>query len=151
MTDVRPRDRGLPVGRLALVVGLTGAVFGVLDAVWLGVVSAGLYESRIGHLLAESPNVAAAAAFYVVYVLGLVHFVVRPALLRDARLRSLLDAAAFGLVTYATFDLTMMAVMADVPLVVVLADLAWGVTVCTATTGVVLAVLGRRGRVAASA
>lgn len=135
-------SRGLP--GLALVVLLTGVVFGALDAVWLGVVSGGLYDERLGHLLAESPNVAAAAAFYVVYVLGLVHFVIRPGLERASRGRALLDAAAFGLVTYATFDLTSMAVFRDVPLVVVLVDIAWGAVICTTTAAVVLALLARR-------
>ena len=129
---------------LALLVLVTGAVFGALDALWLGVLSGGLYDERLGHLLAASPNVAAAAAFYVVYVLGLVHFVVRPGLARDSRARALLDAAAFGVVTYATFDLTAMAVFRDVPLLVVLVDIAWGALVCTATTAVVLALVTRR-------
>lgn len=137
-----PTQRGLP--GLALLVVLTGVVFGALDAVWLGVVSGGLYDDRLGHLLAASPNVAAAAAFYVVYVLGLVHFVVRPGLGRASRGRALLDAAAFGIVTYATFDLTAMAVFRDVPLVVVLVDIAWGAFICTATTAVVLALVARR-------
>ncbi|MBR7741798.1 DUF2177 family protein [Phycicoccus sp. BSK3Z-2] len=131
--------------QVAVVLGLTALVFGVLDALWLGVVSRDLYEQQIGHLLAERANVGAAAAFYVVYVLGLTHFVVRPSLDR-ALGRSLVDAAAFGLVTYATFDLTTMAVMRDVPLVVVLVDLAWGAAVCTATTAAVVTVLRRRSR-----
>ena len=134
---------------LVPLVLLTGVVFGAFDALWLGVVSGSLYEDRIGHLLAESPNVAAAAAFYVVYVLGLVHFVVRPGLERASRARALLDAAAFGVVTYATFDLTSMAVFRDVPLDIVLVDITWGALICTATTATVLAVLNRlpsRGR-----
>ncbi len=131
---------------LVPVVLVTGAVFGALDALWLGVVSGGFYDERIGHLLAESPNAAAAGAFYVVYVLGLVHFVVRPGLRRSSRRGALLDAAAFGVVTYATFDLTAMAVFRDVPLVVVLVDVAWGALICTVTTVVALAVLARPAR-----
>ena len=130
--------------RLGTLVLLTGAVFGVLDALWLGVVSGSLYEDRIGQLLAEQANVGAAAAFYVVYVLGLVHFVVRPGLGRASLPRALADAAGFGLVTYATFDLTSMAVFRDFPLEVVVVDMAWGALVCTATTAVVLGVLRRR-------
>ena len=130
-----PRVEGRTLG---IAVVLTAVVFGVLDALWLGVLSGDLYTSGIGHLLADSQNAGAAAAFYVVYVLGLVHFVVRPGLARESLGRSLADAAAFGLVTYATFDLTSMAVFEDFPLSVVLADLAWGVTVCTVTTAAVL-------------
>ena len=130
-------------GRLGALVLLTGAVFGVLDALWLGLVSGDLYENRIGHLLADRANVGAAAAFYVVYVLGLVHFVVRPGLGRASLPRALADAAAFGVVTYATFDLTSMAVLRDFPLDVVVVDILWGAVVCTATTAAVL-LAGRR-------
>ena len=144
MTTGAP-DRARTPRQVAGLLGLTALVFGVLDALWLGVVSGDLYEQQIGHLLAERANVGAAAAFYLVYVLGLTHFVVRPSLGRPLG-RSLVDAAAFGLVTYATFDLTMMAVMRDVPLVVVLVDLAWGMAVCTATTAAVVTVLRRRSR-----
>ncbi|MBM6402345.1 DUF2177 family protein [Phycicoccus sonneratiae] len=131
--------------RLVPALLLAAVVFGALDAFWLTVGSGALYDEQIGHLLAESPDAGAAVAFYVVYLLGFTHFVLRPALEARSRTRGLRDAAAFGLVTYATFDLTAMAVFRDVPLVVVLVDLAWGTVLCTVTAAVVLGVLLRRG------
>ncbi len=145
-TPAHPRTTASAGRRLALAVALTALVFGVLDGLWLTVVSGDLYQDRIGHLLAESPNAAAAAAFYVVFVLGIVYFVIRPGLDRASLGPSLRDAAAFGLVTYGTFDLTSMAVLKDFPLDVVLIDMAWGTTVCTVTSAVVLSVLRRLGR-----
>lgn len=138
----------VPPRRLLVAVLLTGLVLGVLDAVWLGVVSGDLYRDEIGHLLADSFDPVAAAVFYLVYVLGLVHFVVRPGLTRPALGPSLRDAAAFGVVTYATFDLTSMAVMKDFPVTVVLIDITWGAVLCTLTTAVVLTIL-RRPRIGA--
>ncbi len=141
---VRPEA---PSGRRMLVaLGVAAVVFGVLDALWLTLGSGNLYDDRIGHLLADRANPGAAVAFYVVYLLGFLHFVVRPSLVHGRVRRGLLDAAAFGLVTYATFDLTSMAVLRDFPLVVALVDIAWGTVLCTVTAAVVLAVDARRRR-----
>ncbi len=131
------------VPRLLAATTLTALVLGLLDALWLGVVSRQLYRSQLGDLLADSPNAGAAAAFYVIYVLGILHFVIRPGLERDRLRVSLRDAAAFGVVTYATWDLTSMAVFRDFPLTVVLVDIAWGAVLCTATTAVVLSLVPR--------
>lgn len=143
--DVRPA--AAPTTRLLLTASaLSAVVFAVLDALWLTVGSGNLYDDRIGHLLAERPNMAAAVTFYVVYLLGFVHFVVRPALAAGSVGRGVRDAAAFGAVTYATFDLTSMAVFRDFPLVVVLVDIAWGTLLCTVTAAVALTVALRTRR-----
>lgn len=133
-----------PTRLLLTAAALSALVFAVLDAVWLTTGSGTLYDDRIGHLLAEKPNMAAAVAFYVVYLFGFVHFVVRPALAARSVRRGVRDAAAFGVVTYATFDLTSMAVFRDFPLVVVLVDIAWGTVLCTVTAAVALGVTLRR-------
>lgn len=138
-------DREVEPRRIGLALVLTAAVLAVVDAVWLGVVSGDLYRNEIGHLLADSVNVGAAVVFYVVYVLGLVHFVVRPGLTRATLGPSLRDAAVFGVVTYATFDLTAMAVIKDFPARVAVIDIAWGAFLCTLTTAAVLTVM-RLGR-----
>jgi uncharacterized membrane protein len=141
-----PPAAAVPPRRVWLAVALTAVVLAVLDALWLGVVSGDLYRSQIGHLLAESFALLPAVLFYAIYVGGLVHFVVRPGLSRPSLGPSLRDAAVFGAVTYATFDLTSMAVMRDFPALVAVVDIAWGVTLCTVTTAVVLTLLRRRGR-----
>ena len=138
----RPRDEVAP-RRIGAALVLTGVVFAAVDAVWLGVVSGDLYRTEIGHLLAPSVNGGAAVVFYLIYVLGLVHFVVRPGLTRATLGPSLRDAAVFGVVTYATFDLTSMAVMKDFPAKVVVIDIVWGAVLCTLTTAVVLLLMRR--------
>lgn len=145
---IQPTEAAEPGARPRLLPALllAAVVFGALDAFWLMVGSGTLYDERIGHLLADSPNAGAAVAFYVVYLLGFVHFVLRPALASGSFGRGLRDAAAFGVVTYATFDLTSMAVFRDFPLVVVLVDIAWGAVLCTVTAAVVLGVLRRTAR-----
>ena len=112
-------------------------VFLVLDLVWLGVVAQDLYDRELGGLLAEDPNVAAAGVFYALFVAGLLFFVVRPALEAGSGRDALVRGAAFGLVTYATWDLTGLAVIEGFPVTLALVDMAWGTllaaTVSTAT------------------
>jgi uncharacterized membrane protein len=107
-------------------------VFFVLDMLWLGVVARGFYQDQIGHLLRAQVNWLAAAAFYLVFLAGVVVFVVLPAIERQSLQHALLYGALFGLVTYAAYDLTNLAVARDWPLAVTVVDLAWG-AVLTAT------------------
>jgi uncharacterized membrane protein len=119
------------------------ATFLLLDLVWLGVVAARLYEDQLGGLLADEPNAAAAAAFYALFLVGLLHFVVHPALARRSVRRAARDGAFFGLVTYATWDLTSLAVLADFPAALVPVDLAWGALLSASVASVTAAVARR--------
>jgi uncharacterized membrane protein len=123
--------------------GLALAVFLALDAVWLGLVARSFYRQQLGFLLAESPNWAAAGVFYLLFIAGLVHFVVTPA--AGAPGRAALRGAFFGLVTYATYDLTNLATVAGWPLAVTLVDLAWGAALGAATAGLTVRFGPRKG------
>ena len=52
----------------------TALVFLAIDYVWLTQVATRFYFDRIGHLLMEKPNLAAAGLFYILYVVGIVIF-----------------------------------------------------------------------------
>jgi uncharacterized membrane protein len=111
--------------KLAAVHVLTLVTFLLLDAVWLGLVAREMYRREIGHLLAPKVRWGAAVAFYVLYIAGLLLLVVLP----NQRSPWVLTAglgAAFGLVAYATYDLTNLATLVRWPISVTLADLAWG-------------------------
>ena len=85
---------------------VTFVVFMGIDAIWLTQMASRLYQPTIGHLLAPQPDLLAALVFYLLYILGMVVFTVRPAQ-RDASLKSAAGRGAlFGLVAYATNDLT---------------------------------------------
>jgi uncharacterized membrane protein len=114
--------------------------FLILDALWLGLVAPAFYQSQIGHLLAASPNLPAAGIFYLLYVAGLVVFVTgREGTLRQTALRG----AFFGLLCYATYDLTNLATLRDWPLLVTVVDLVWG-TFVSCITSIVAVWLGSR-------
>ncbi len=121
---------------------VAAVTFGVLDAIWLTLAASSLYKSLIGHLMAAQPDMIAAVVFYVIFLIGLLHFVVQPDgdRTKGARLR---DAALFGFVTYATFDLTSKAVLKDFGWTITLIDITWGIVVTTVTTFVVDLVLRR--------
>ena len=118
--------------KLLALFGLTLATFLALDALWLGVVARKLYSSQIGHLLAPNVRWGAAVIFYLLYITGLLAFVVLP---RSGAplLHVALLGALFGLIAYATYDLTNLATLSGWPVTVTLADLAWG-TVVTGLT-----------------
>lgn len=120
----------------------TAAVFFAVDLVWLGVVAQGFYAKHLGHLLRPDVRWGAALAFYLLYLVGVLVFAVLPALEAGSPGRALALGALFGVVAYATFDLTCYALFAGFPPVVVVVDLIWG-TVLTAGVAVAGYGLGR--------
>lgn len=115
-----------------IVAYLAAAVsFLALDALWLGVVAQKLYQRAFGPMLLEKPNIGAAAAFYGLYLVGVVYFAVKPALEAGGWTRAVLNGALFGLIAYATYDLTNLATLKGFPVRVVAPDLIWGMVVTT--------------------
>jgi uncharacterized membrane protein len=114
---------------------VAAVIFGLLDAVWLGKVGRGLYDDRLGPLLADEPKMGAALAFYALYLVGLTYFVLGPALAAGSLGKAAVGGALLGLVAYATWNLTNLAVLKDFPTSIVPIDLAWG-TVATCGTAV---------------
>ncbi|MBI3494843.1 DUF2177 family protein [Candidatus Saccharibacteria bacterium] len=111
---------------------VAGALFAIIDGIWLSFVANKFYRSQIGPLLLDKPNLPAAIAFYLVFLVGLVVFVINPAIQSNDWKVALGLGALFGFVTYATYDLTNLATLKGYPLTLTLVDLAWG-TVLTAS------------------
>ena len=103
-------------------------VFFAVDLVWLGVIAKNFYQKQIGFLLSPQVNWVAAISFYLLYIAGMIFFVIAPALSRGSWQTALLTGAFFGFITYATYDLTNLATLKDWPLLVTIVDLAWGTT-----------------------
>ena len=101
-------------------------IFFAIDMMWLGLVAKGFYTKQIGSLLKPDVNWTAAILFYLLFIIGLVVFVITPAVEKNSWTHALLFGALFGLVCYATYDLTNLAVAKDWPLLVTIVDLAWG-------------------------
>jgi uncharacterized membrane protein len=105
---------------------ITLPIFFAIDMIWLGVIAKKFYQQHIGFLMKPKINWLAAICFYLLFIAGLVIFVISPALQKKSVLDALLLGALFGLITYATYDLTNLATMKDWPLLVTIVDLVWG-------------------------
>ncbi len=101
-------------------------VFFVIDMIWLGLVAKNFYSTQIGSLMKNDVNWTAAIIFYIIFIAGLVVFVITPAIEKGSWMHALLFGAFFGLVCYATYDLTNLAIAKDWPLLVTIVDISWG-------------------------
>jgi len=101
-------------------------VFVAVDMVWLGTMSGRFYKPILGDILAPQFNMAAAAAFYLLYPIGLVIFAINPALRAGGISTALLYGALFGFFTYATYDLTNQVTLRNWSSLLTVVDMAWG-------------------------
>lgn len=108
-------------------------VFGALDAVWLTTMTSRIYRPALGDILLSDLRIAPALAFYLLYPVGLVVFATMPALRVGSAGTALAHGALFGLIAYATYDLTNYATLRSWTLQITLIDLAYGTVVAGLT------------------
>ncbi|MES2138525.1 MAG: DUF2177 family protein [Bacteroidota bacterium] len=101
-------------------------IFIAFDISWVGFLAKDFYRDQIGFLMKPNINWLATIFFYFLFITGLVLFVIQPALEKHSWTHTLLFGAIFGLVTYATFDLTNLALLKNWPVLVTIIDLIWG-------------------------
>ncbi len=114
---------------------LTVPVFFVIDLIWLGVVAKGFYRRHLDFILSPDVNWPAAIIFYLIYIIGIIVFAVVPAIDRGSLTHALLWGGLYGFFTYATYDLTNMALIKGWPLKIVIVDILWGVVLCVVVAG----------------
>ncbi len=117
--------------------------FFVIDITWIGLVAKNFYRQQIGYLLAPEVNWIAAIIFYLLFIAALVFFVIAPAVEKGSLMQALIWGAFFGLVTYATYDLTNLATTKDWPVLVTMVDMLWG-TFLAASISVVTYMISTR-------
>jgi len=120
-------------------------VFFAIDMIWLGLVAKGFYRAQIGTLMKSDVNWTAAIIFYLIFIAGLVVFVISPAVEKGSWTHALLFGALFGLVCYATYDLTNLAVAKDWPLLVTIVDLIWGAVLAASVSTVTYFIASKIG------
>ena len=120
-------------------------VFFAIDMVWLGLVAKDFYRGQIGSLMKSDINWTAAIIFYLLFIVGLVVFVITPAVEKGSWAYALVFGAFFGLITYATYDLTNLATLKDWPILVTLVDLAWGAVLAASVSVVTYLIAGKIG------
>jgi uncharacterized membrane protein len=117
--------------------GVYAAVFAsmvVIDMIWLRLIAVQWYADSMGPLLSNSPNLWAAAAFYLLFPVGLLIFAVFPS--EDTSvIKAVIMGALFGFFAYATYDLTALAVIKGWPVGLTFLDMAWGTLVSGVSAG----------------
>jgi uncharacterized membrane protein len=119
------------------------AAFLAIDLLWLGVVARTFYSQYLGYIMAPSLNWLAAIIFYLLFIVGILFFVVVPGLDGGSLKSTILRAALFGLITYATYDLTNLATIKDWPVLITVVDLLWGTFLSVSVSSVGF-VVGKR-------
>lgn len=118
----------MPVGKLVALYAITVVVFFTLDFIWLTTATSRIYEPYLGDLLSPKPNLAVAGLFYLFFVVGLVALAIVPGLQEGAVSGALWRGAMFGLLAYATYDLTNLATIQGWAWQVSVIDMVWGTT-----------------------
>jgi uncharacterized membrane protein len=115
---------------------LTVPVFFVIDLLWLGLVARNFYRTQLKAFLSPQVNWPAAIIFYLIYIVGILFFAVRPAVAASAWTKAFYLGALYGFFSYATYDLTNMATLENWPLKVVVVDIIWGVVLCASVASI---------------
>ena len=100
--------------------------FLVLDMIWLTVIAFEIFQSEVGGILRAEPNLLAAGAFYLIYILGLLILVIKPAVQQGSLVSAAWRGAVLGLTAYGTFDLTSLAVIQGWTVNAAVVDMIWG-------------------------
>ncbi len=101
----------------------------VVDLIWLGFIANGLYVQSLGSLLKKTndvftPNWLAASVVYIAMTAGVIFFVLPR--VRDGYVDAFIWGAVFGLLTYAIYNFTNYAILANWTLRISLLDCCWG-------------------------
>ena len=109
-------------------------VFLLIDILWLGFISKSIYQEKIGHLLKADVNWTVAILLYMLLLVGILFFVINPALAKESWKFAFFAGGFFGLITYATYDMTNLATLKDWPVFITVVDILWGTTLSALTS-----------------
>lgn len=119
---------------LTLVYLSTLIVFLTLDGIWLGLVGGSFYSAALGDLMLDGFRVVPAVLFYLLYIAGIVMFVLPLSRRHGARWAPAMYGVCFGLCAYGTYDLTNHAVLRVWTWQLTVIDMAWGAFVTAAAS-----------------
>lgn len=105
--------------------GVATLVFLIIDGIWLAKIASSLYQKELGPLLGDV-KILPAAIFYVLYILAIIYFVIAPNLDASGYGKIIFSGFLFGLICYATYDLTNLATINGWSWKVTVIDIVWG-------------------------
>ena len=103
--------------------------FLIIDTIGIQTFVVKLYDKNLPSNLKINLDITSAILFYLIFVFGLVYFVILP--LKNMNLSNVILASMiYGLVTYSTYALTVKAVFNVFNWEIVISDIIWGMTLC---------------------
>ncbi len=105
----------------------------ILDGIWLTSAKS-FYQGQIGTIMLDQIRIAPAVIFYLIYVAGIVVFVLQPNLVNGTVWSTALSGAFLGLIAYGTYNATNYATLKDFTATVMLVDWTWGMIVTALTS-----------------
>jgi uncharacterized membrane protein len=115
--------------QMFLLYFVTLAVFGAVDLLWVWGISRRLYRSNLEGLLRVKFNVIPAVVFYLLYIIGLMVFVIVPAFNNNSLGQAMGMGVLFGMFTFGTYALVNLSIICDWSLLIVLVDLIGGMLI----------------------
>ena len=103
--------------------------FLIIDTIGIQSFVVKLYNKNLPSNLKINLDITSAIIFYLIFVFGLVYFVISP--LKNLNLTSaILPSMVYGFVTYSTYTLTVKAVFNVFNWEIVISDIIWGTILC---------------------
>ena len=133
----------MPFSRILLTYAVSVPVFFIIDMIWLGLIARGFYRKALEPLLTPNINWTAAIIFYFLFLVGILLFALLPGMEKRSLGHTIVMAALFGFIAYATYDLTNLATLRDWPLFLSLVDMAWGAFLSASTAAITYLIMSR--------
>ncbi|MHC4289501.1 MAG: DUF2177 family protein [Planctomycetota bacterium] len=133
----------MQISRILLTYAVSVPVFFAVDMIWLGVIAKGFYRKALEPLLTPNINWTAAIVFYFLFLVGILIFALLPGMEKRSLKYTVLMAALFGFIAYATYDLTNLATLRDWPLLLSMVDMLWGAFLSASTAGTTYLIMSR--------
>jgi len=103
--------------------------FLIIDTIGIQSFVVKLYNKNLPSNLKINLDITSAIIFYLIFVFGLVYFVISPS--KSLNLTSaILPSMVYGFVTYSTYALTVKAVFNVFNWEIVISDIIWGTILC---------------------
>ena len=133
----------MQMSRILLTYAVSVPVFFIVDMIWLGIIAKGFYRKALEPLLTPNINWAAAIIFYFLFLVGVLVFALLPGMEKRSLGYTVVMAALFGFIAYATYDLTNLATLRDWPLMLSIVDMLWGAFLSTSTATMTYLIMSR--------
>ena len=118
--------------------------FLIIDTIGIQSFVIKIYKTNLPDNLKINFDVTSAIIFYLIFVFGLVYFVIAP--FKNASLSSvIIPAIMYGLANYATYALTVKAVFNTFNWTIVISDVAWGMLLCVLISTITIYTVSKVG------